>query len=330
MIHNKTLLSAGDFIDLFYKIKEKGYSALLSKFHISNKSRTLSKWNTVTPSSDFWIIPELLLRWNEKCTGNPAQGYEDYFVARYLQGKMGLRMLSVGCGSGSQERKFGKYPNFGLIRGIDLAGNKIETARQMALDLNLTNLDYQVGDFEHLMSEKSAWDIILFHSSLHHFKHIDRLLQSKVMPLLKPGGFLVIFEYTGPSRLQWTREQLKFSNAILKEIPEKYKIRVNSNSVKKRIYRPGLLRMMFVDPSEAADSESIIPSIHKYFKTLEEKKVGWNITHLLFKDIAHNFLHPGQETKSLLRYIFDKEDEFLSARNSSDCVFGVYQNVSSV
>lgn len=58
MIGDKTYISIGDFIDLYYKVKQKGYNELLSKFHLSNKGRTLSKWNTISSSSDFWIIPD--------------------------------------------------------------------------------------------------------------------------------------------------------------------------------------------------------------------------------------------------------------------------------
>ena len=142
---------------------------------------------------------------------------------------------------------------------------------------------------------------------------------------MKKEGYLIIFEYAGPQRLQWTKSQLDFSNKLLNEIPEKYKIRLNSNSIKRRIYRPGLWRMLLVDASEAIDSESIIPSIHKHFKIIEEKKIGWDILHLLFKDIAHNFLNKDEETQLLLSYLFEQEDKYLFLNGTSDAVFGIYQ-----
>ncbi len=325
MVSYKTYVSIGDFIDLFYKVKQKGYIELFSKFHLSNQTRTISKWNSITASSDFWIIPEIRNRWNEKCTGNHNLEYEDYVVCKYLLGSKGLRMLSVGCGSGSRERKFGRFSNFDLIEGIDMAAKKIDEAREQAYDLKLNNIKYIVGEFTTHEFEHDSYDIILFNSSLHHFKDIDNLIQTKVLPLLKKGGYLVIFEYVGPKRLQWTKLQLEFSNKLLKDLPSKYKIRFNSKSIKQRIYRPGLLRMLIVDPSEAIDSDSIIPSIHKHFSIIEEKKIGWDISHLLFKDIAHNFLNKDGETQMLLSYLFDKEDEYLRLTGRSDAIFGIYQ-----
>ncbi|MGC9331560.1 MAG: hypothetical protein ACP5DZ_06765 [Bacteroidales bacterium] len=86
-----------------------------------------------------------------------------------------------------------------------------------------------------------------------------------------------------------------------------------------------MLRMLAVDPSEAVDSESILPAIHRHFKTLEEKQMGWDITHLLFKDIGHNFLHEDEETRAWLEHIFDQEDQYLEKTGRSDAVFGVYR-----
>lgn len=325
MICDKTYISRGDFIDFYFKVKQKGFNELLSKFHLSNKARTVSKWNTITSSSDFWIIPEIRRRWNEKCTGNPDMEYEDYFVSKYLSGLKDLKMLSVGCGTGARERKFAKYPAFGLIEGIDIADEQIYEAKNHAAELNLNNIKYIAGEFTTHLFVNAPYDVNLFNSSLHHFKNVNNILKTKVLPLLKYSGYLLIFEYVGPKRLQWTKQQLKFANELLTDLPLKYKTRFNSKSVKNRIYRPGLLRMQIVDPSEAVDSESILPSIHNYFKIIEEKKPGWDITHLLFKDIAHNFLINDNETQKLLSYIFGKEDEYLSITDRSDSVFGIYQ-----
>jgi SAM-dependent methyltransferase len=236
-----------------------------------------------------------------------------------------LRMLSVGCGTGSRERKFGKYENFYLIEGIDLAPSKIEEARKNALESGLKKIRYFVGDFRSFAFEPNSYDLILFNSSLHHFNGIDQLIRSKILPLLKQDGYLIIFEYVGPNRLQWTAEQMEYANRLLREIPDKYRTRLNSKATKTRIYRPGLIRMYFVDPSEAVESQEILPVIHKYLKPIEEKKVGWDILHLLLKDISHNFLFDNTDTKSLLYYLFEREDNYISETGRSDGIFGIYK-----
>jgi ubiquinone/menaquinone biosynthesis C-methylase UbiE len=322
---NKTWISAGDVIDLFYKIKQKGINILLSKLRFTQKARTVSKWNTVTASADFWILHQVRLRLNEKCTGHRYLEYEDYVVAKYLTSRTGLHMLSVGCGTGSRERKFAKYPNFSLIEGIDLAENKTAQATKLANEANLDNIVYHSGDFEKHDFKPASFDVILFNASLHHFNHVDKLLELRVLPMLKDDGLLVLFEYVGPKRLQWTKHQLEYTNSLLKEIPVKYKTRAGSNSIKKRVYRPGLLRMLITDPSEAIDSESIIRAVHKHFTVIEEKHLGWDILHLLLKDIAHHFISGNPETQKLLQCFFEKEDEYMTITGRSDGLFGIYQ-----
>lgn len=319
------MISAGDFIDLKYKLKQKGLSGFLSILRFSGRKRSVCKWNNVTPSSDFWIIPAMRRRWNEKCTGNPDVEYEDYVVEKLFNKAENLRMLSVGCGTGSRERKFAKYDNFGLIEGIDIAPSKIAEARKSASEEYLNNISYYVGDFRSFSLDPASYDLILFNSSLHHFDGIEQLVRSRVIPLLKQEGYLIIFEYVGPNRLQWTIEQLDYANRLLREIPDRYKTRSNGTAIKKKIYRPGLIRMYLVDPSEAVESEQILPVIHNYLKPIEEKMVGWDILHLLLKDISHNFLSDNEETKSLLYYLFQQEDNYLSETGKSDGIFGIYK-----
>jgi len=323
-LSNKTYISRGDFIDLYYKIRQKGLEKVLSKLRLNNSSRIKSKWNEYGHSSDFWIIPEIRERWNLKATGDSNLEYEDYFVSKYLKGKRDLRLLSVGCGSGLRERKFAKHPEFSIIQGTDIADKIVEEARREAKAQGFDKIQYIAGDFLKLDFERGSFDVILFNSSLHHFDNISKLLSEKVKPLLKPDGYLVIFEFVGPNRLQWTKAQLKKMNELLKIIPERFKRRYQSNALKNNVYRPGLLRMQIIDPSEAIDSASIVPALHEHFKVVEEKKIGWDILHILLKDIAHNFLEKDEETREVLDYLFSEEDKFIEKTGTSNAIFGIY------
>ncbi|HYW96714.1 MAG TPA: class I SAM-dependent methyltransferase, partial [Bacteroidales bacterium] len=161
----KTYISFGDLVDLYYKIKQKGLGELFSKFHLSDTTRTASKWNTVRSSSDFWVIPEIHRRWREKCTNDPEKEYEAYFCEKYLSGTTGLKMLSVGCGAGSRERKFAKFPHFDSIEGIDIAENLLAEGREAAEKQKLNTISYINGDFVAYSFTPASYDIILFNSS---------------------------------------------------------------------------------------------------------------------------------------------------------------------
>src|SRR5690606_22272942 len=186
-------------------------------------------------------------------------------------------------------------------------------------------IEYIAGDFFKMEFEKESFDVILFSSSLHHFNDIGNFLKNYIKPLLKDKGLLVIFEYSGPNRLQWRDSQLNEANRLLKTIPDKYRTLYDRKTLKKKVYRPGLLRMLMIDPSEAPDADNLVKGIHDNFDVLEEVKLGWNILHILLKGIAHNFVTDDPRAKKLIASLIEEEKKFMQATGENDAVFGVYQ-----
>jgi ubiquinone/menaquinone biosynthesis C-methylase UbiE len=316
-------ISIGDFLDVYYKISEKSVPYFLRKFKILPKSRIASKWDGFQSTSDFWLIPEIQQSWNKKISGDSEMIYEDYVFNKYLSDKVNVKMLSVGCGEGLHERNFAKYNCFSQIDAIDFSSQSVANAKSLAIENNL-DINYQTGDFKKMNFKKNSYDLILFSSSLHHFENVEDTLENYVKPLLSENGILVVFEYSGPNRLQWTKRQLDKANQLLAELPKKYKTLINNSSIKRKVYRPGLIRMLLVDPSEAVDSEAIVPSLKK-FKILEQTNLGWNILHILLKGISHNFLNDEIETKKRIEKLIEEEDLFVEKESHSDAIFGVYQ-----
>ncbi|MGO4772957.1 class I SAM-dependent methyltransferase [Flavobacterium sp. W22_SRS_FK3] len=327
MIFNKetTLISVGDFIDVYHKIKIRGIQFFLYKFSkFSYKNRVSSKWNSFVSQSDFWIIPEIPEIWNYKISGNVALSYEDYVCNNYFKGKENLSLLAVGCGEGKHERNFAKYSIFNNIVGIDISKDSVENAKILAAENNL-KINYFCDDFRKTTLLKGKFDVVLFDSSLHHFDKIEDFLKNNILPILNENGYVIVFEYCGPNRLQWRKSQLNEANKILKSIPLRFKKLIDGKSIKTKVFRPGLLRMLVVDPSEAPDSENLVRSLNNNLEVLEEKKLGTNILHILLKGIAHNFLAEDVESKMLIHNLIEKENEFLSLSGENDAIFGVYQ-----
>ena len=319
-------ISSGDLTDLYFKFREKGISFLSQKLKFSPSQRVIQTWNILDKGqSHWWSIPQVRQRWNELITGDPALLYEDYVVQRYFHSREKLNMYSLGCGTGTHELRFAQYKQFSKIVAWDIVPSLIDFANQEAANQNLDNIRFEVADIHQQEIPNDSADLILFNSSLHHFSQIESLLTNKILPALKADGLLIINEFVGPNRLQWTHAQLKRANELLDMLPNSYKQRVWQNHYKRKIYRPGRLRMWLSDPSEAAESETILPLLHKHLNVVEEKPFGGNLLHLIFKDIAHNFLDGSDETNELIQKLFDAENEFLASGNSSDFVFGVYK-----
>lgn len=320
-----TFISIGDLIDVYYKIKFKGVRFLISKiFRLSYKERVASKWDSFTSQSDFWIIPEIKKSWNYKISGDENVAYEDHVLQQYLLNKSNLSLLAIGCGEGRHERNLAKNTIFKKIIGVDVSQESINNAQKEALKNHL-NIHYYCEDFRKMNFQDEKFDVILFDSSLHHFDNISDFLKNNVAPLLNDKGIVVVFEYCGPNRLQWRKSQLNEANRILKTIPQSYRTLIDGKNTKKKVYRPGLLRMLLVDPSEAPDSENLVNALNDTFTVLEEKKLGWNILHILLKGIAHNFLSDKKETKELIQRLIKEEETFLRKSGENDAVFGVYQ-----
>jgi ubiquinone/menaquinone biosynthesis C-methylase UbiE len=322
----KTIISIGDFVDIYFKLSSSDVGRTLFRFiPSSNKTRVTKSWNTVNGivPTNWWSIPLIQKRWNKLITGDAEQDYPTYVMQKYLSGRNDLRLLSPGCGTGNKELKFSNFKNLSLIEAFDISPQRIAFAENTAERMGVKNIVYSVSDAHTFKFEKNQYDIILFDSFLHHIKNLDEIL-IKVYNSLKHDGIFIINEYVGPSRFQWSKEQLKISNETLRDLPSSFKKRWQNNKIKSKIYRPGLLRMIMSDPSEAVNSEIILSKIKERFKILEEKPYGGNILHLTLKDISHNFIEPNEDSIHLINRLFKIEDEYLASGNNSDFVFGVY------
>ncbi len=320
----KTYISPGDFIDSYYRLKNHGVSFFLKRAGISNSKRIKGAWNSVTARSDlhWWDIPAVRERWNKLATGNPRLEPNEYFFERYFPDGGNLNLLSPGCGTGDKEIALAGFWQVGSIDAFDIAEKRIEVAVRKAAEKNIKKIRFFVADISRYDFGKEKYDIIIFDSFLHHVKEVEEML-SKCRAALKKDGFLIINEYVGPNRFQWSAAQLNAANKLLSALPAHLKRRA-SGKVKGKIYRPGILRMILSDPSEAVNSEAILPGLEKYFSPVEVHPYGGNILQLLLKDIERNFVDLTDEEKTELDKIFDAEDEFIN-KGKSDFLFGIYK-----
>ncbi len=317
-----SLITKGDFIDTAYKIRERGWNYIFSKFGSAGK-RVVGTFNdSGIRRSDWWMIPAVRERWNYLTSGDPATGYEEYTAREYLKGKTGLTLFSPGCGNGNHEIRFAELAGFSSVTGIDLAPQLIAEANQKAAEKGLKQVRFMAADLFKNLPEKESVDVFLFNSSLHHFLDIGHFIPDVVLPAMRRNGILVLNEYAGASRFQWPDHQLQACNEMLNEIPQKYRAKLHGG-IKKRVYRPGTLRMILSDPSESVDSAAILPAVHRHFNICCEHGLGGSLLMPVLKDIAHHFAANDPEANECLQEMFKKEDDYIK-KYGSDFIFGVY------
>ncbi|MBN2346557.1 MAG: class I SAM-dependent methyltransferase [Candidatus Aminicenantes bacterium] len=308
------------------KIKRGEWHRLLQKLFSGARGKTRATWDQPRDAAlHAWEIPALQRRWRRMVSGDPEIDHVEYVRRRFLAGMSGLVAFSPGCGSGGNELRWARTGLFRRIDACDLSPRRIAAARIAAEKTGLAGVvAFSVGDMRAVEGE-NAYDLVLAEGALHHFYPMRAAL-ARLKKMLKPEGLLLVNDFVGPSRLQWTERQLRAAQSMLSAIPEEYRQRRADGKVKRTIDAPGRLRMLLADPSEAADSSVILPLLKEMFTPLEIKEKGGAIVNLVFFEIAHHFLEDNAKTDEILHECFALEDRLMrSGEISSDYILGVFQ-----
>lgn len=119
-------------------------------------------------------------------------------------------VLDVGCGTGAVlELLHERYPHKQLT-GLDLTPKMIEVACAKQLD----NINFIVGDAENLPFEPQSFDAVLCSNSFHHYPRPDRFF-TEAARVLRPGGRLILRDYTSNDVIVWLMNNLELPLAHL-------------------------------------------------------------------------------------------------------------------
>jgi SAM-dependent methyltransferase len=125
------------------------------------------------------------------------------------------RILSLGCGDGSIERRLA--PHIGEIVGVDISAVAVEQARAKSEAAGLSNLSFVSSDAGSLALEHlGQFDVIAAFAFLHHLDDpaiVDMLVAAR--KALRPGG---AFYSTDPSR----RRLLRFFAGCVRATYDRY------------------------------------------------------------------------------------------------------------
>ncbi|MCT9017149.1 class I SAM-dependent methyltransferase [Cupriavidus gilardii] len=267
--------------------------------------------------------------YNRRVTGDPNVHFLQYFKDRYIAGRPNIRMASFGSGSGHLERSL--ISNFGYecvaIDGYELNPKLVDVSNSKAKEIGAHHLRYEVADLNAIQVPASAYDVAVFFHSLHHVENLEHCLD-QVRTCLKPGGVLLLVDYIGKNRLQFTDEQLRYATTLLHLIPAKYRLSKDGKTTKSAASRQPVHEVIAEDPSEAVRSEDIIPTVEQRFERIEFHSLGGSVLNHVFKGIAGNFDESNQADLDMIRLLQGME-EWLE-RNGHvppDFVFAVYRPI---
>jgi SAM-dependent methyltransferase len=229
---------------------------------------------------------------NALITGKREYYWITYVRDQYFPGGWAGDTLSLGCGEGHFDRILNNCGfRFNSFTGVDLSAKSIDRAKEEAEKIPLSpSTRYITADLNAYRPPANSFDFMYFFQSLHHIEALEELLEACARAL-RPTGILMVNDFVGPSRFQWTNAQLEMANEVLQVLPEELRRDLSGLGLrlKKQVRRRTINEMMTGDPSEAVRSGEIEALLRRWFDIIEEKPWGGTLNNLIFEDIAGNF-----------------------------------------
>ena len=250
----------------------------------------------------------VLMHLNERATGDPARDWLSSWAHRFFAGNE-LNVLVLGCGEGWLERAIAGWPYVSHIDAVDVS----EAAVARAKATGAQKIDYKVVDLNRDSLNAGAYDVVVAHSILHHVENLEHAFV-QIERAMKPEATLVVNEYAGPNRFQFTDRQIEIINVLLAALPERLRRGRVENVTYQRKERPDREFMIANDPSEAVRSEELLPMIAERFEVLKSKKLGGTILMHLLYDIVQNFRFDDPHERALIEMMCALEGHLVDER----------------
>jgi ubiquinone/menaquinone biosynthesis C-methylase UbiE len=109
------------------------------------------------------------------------------FVLPYL--RPGMNLLDVGCGPGTITLGLAQLVAPGRVTGIDHDATHVQAARAQAVQEEIANVSFQMGNALSLPFEDGIFDAAFENDMLTHLPQDALRAASEVYRVLKPGGF---------------------------------------------------------------------------------------------------------------------------------------------
>ena len=225
---------------------------------------------------EIWLAnSEIRAASNVRITGDPGKWPTDWLRDQLGSHAPLSEALSIGCGTGAFERDIAAKGIVRHVSGIDVAAEPLQRAKELAVAAGLDDtIAYRREDAIALLQRSpNTYDGIFFHASLHHFDD-PRLLLSLAASALKPGGFLYLDEYVGPSRDEWSWRDLVVPNVA-------YYL-LSRHSRRARIVRSPINRE---DPTEAIASSQILGAFREVFPDAKVVGYGGNLLATIYPNL---------------------------------------------
>lgn len=254
-------------------------------------------WDRPTPVvrlARWWAWPRIVAHQNALICGQPLTAWGAGLVQEVLRRWPGRRFrhaVSVGCGNGAKELELLRSGLVGHFDLFEVSEARIRHGRKLYAAAGMTDrVTWRTEDGVAAMEEGPRYDLVTWDNGLHHMPDTARAVAASVTAL-EPGGVFLMNDYCGPNFFQWSGRTLAYATAVRHRLPDVLLRNPADPSVQLAsvIGRPDKAAMVALDPSEAADSESILPAIRHFLPDARVWMLGGAIYHLALNDVLANF-----------------------------------------
>ena len=131
-------------------------------------------------------------------------------------------VADLGAGEGTLAQLLAQRAE--KVIAVDLSPRMVEFGQNLAVQNNLSNLEYRIGDIEAPPIDNDSLDLAILSQALHHAEHPQRALDA-AFRILKPGGRLIILDLLlhtfEEAREMYADRWLGFSESNLAAMMEK-------------------------------------------------------------------------------------------------------------
>lgn len=233
------------------------------------------------------------------------------YIKRCLPDLAQAHVLSLCCGDGAFEHSLLEKGVFGRVTGFDISQARVDAGnaayQSLYGDTTEQKIRLECKDVNCEPYGEEKYDVVFAKSSLHHIEELEHAF-TQIRRCLKPGGKLVTLDFFGPTRSQWTSQQLKIRSWFWREhVPEALHYDAEGREIPE-IDRPDVNAMIAMDPSEAVRSGELYELLNQHFTPTHDIALGGGLVNLLlYGDIVNNFDPANDEHNNVIRNAFSLE-----------------------
>lgn len=254
-----------------------------------------------------WQDEQIYKHSNVRMCGRPLRGKHAGMlaeIARLYPGRTFERGVSIGAGFATLEMamlKTGLVQHFTIY---ELSEKNIADAEAKAARDGLAErMTFVSGDA--FAAPRARYDMVNWKGALHHMPD-TRAAVKWSFDALNPGGLFVMDEYTGPNRLQYTKQQLKLGTEVLATLPDKY----FASAADRKCEAPSKSALIKKDPSEAIDSAYILPAANKTFPDAHMVSLGGLVHFIALRKILSRFSPDDPDDAALFARLLVLDGEY--------------------